>query len=75
MNADFKELLLLAQAEDEESFMRLFEMYKPLLLRESVVNGIVDEDLYQEYCIIFLKCVRKITAFPKNKLCHNKDPE
>lgn len=33
--------------------------YKPLILKESVVNGILDEDLYQELCITLLQCVSK----------------
>ena len=38
---------------------RNFCMYHPLLYKESVVNGIFDEDLLQELCLLFLKCVAK----------------
>ena len=27
-------------------------------MKEAVVNGIFDEDLFQELCIVFLRCVR-----------------
>lgn len=39
--------------------IRLQWMYYPLLYKESVVNGIFDEDLLQELCLLFLKCVAK----------------
>lgn len=54
---DFKELLLSAKTGDAEAFENLFQMYRPLLLKESVVEGRFDEDLYQELCITFVRCV------------------
>ena len=60
MTADFRDLLIKAKQGDDTSFNELLVLYKPLLLRESVVDGVYDEDLYQENCIIFLKCVRTI---------------
>ena len=61
MTADFRNLLIQAKQGDDTSFNELLVLYNPLLLRESVVDGVYDEDLYQENCIIFLKCVRAIT--------------
>lgn len=55
----FKDLLLQAKAGDEKAFDELLIMYRPLLLKESIVDGVFDEDLYQELCVVFLKCVRK----------------
>jgi len=60
MTSDFRDLLIKAKQGDDASFNELLVLYKPLLLRESVVDGVYDEDLYQENCIIFLKCVRTI---------------
>ena len=60
MTANFRNLLHRAKNGDEERFTELLLMYKPLLLRESVVEGIFDEDLYQEYCVTFLRCIRTI---------------
>lgn len=40
----------------------LLSMYRPLLIKEAVVNGTFDEDLYQELCIVFLRCVRNFWA-------------
>ena len=55
----FKELLLQAKAGDEKAFGELLIMYRPLLLKESIVDGIFDEDLHQELCIVFLRCIKR----------------
>ncbi len=54
---NFKELLLQAKAGREPAVMALLEMYKPLLVKYAIINGSFDEDLYQELCIVLLKCV------------------
>lgn len=59
MKKDFKVLLLTAQSEDREGFEELLLRYKPLLLKEAVIDGIFDEDLYQEYCMTFFRCVKR----------------
>ncbi len=53
----FKELLLQAQAGDETAMVSIFEMYKPLLIKNAIVNGIFGEDLYQELNVVLLKAV------------------
>lgn len=50
-------MLLQAKAGRESAVMDLLEMYKPLLVKNTIINGRFDEDLYQELCIIFLKCI------------------
>lgn len=55
----FKNLLLQAKTGDEKALTELLMMYRPLLLKESIVDGVFDEDLFQELCIVFLKCVRR----------------
>lgn len=55
----FKNLLLQAKTGDEKALTELLLMYRPLLLKESIVDGIFDEDLLQELCIVFLKCVSR----------------
>lgn len=57
---NFKELLMLAKSNENFAVKKLLDMYKPLLMKESVVDGIFDEDLYQELQITFLRCVEKI---------------
>jgi len=56
---NFRDLLLKAKAGDDTALTELLLMYRPLLLKESIVDGMFDEDLFQELCIVFLKCVRK----------------
>lgn len=56
---DFKKLLLQAKAGDDKALTELLLMYRPLLLKESIVDGEFKEDLFQDLCIVFLKCVRK----------------
>ncbi|MBR3593183.1 MAG: helix-turn-helix domain-containing protein [Clostridia bacterium] len=57
----FKELLIQARAGDQSAVENLLIMYQPLLLKESIVDGVLDEDLYQELCITFLQCIRKFS--------------
>ena len=54
---DFKELLLQAKAGRETSMISILEMYKPLLIKNSIINGRFDEDLYQELCVILVSCI------------------
>lgn len=56
---NFRELLALAKAGNEEAITELLRMYHPLLFKESIVDGEFDEDLYQELCIQFLYCIEK----------------
>ena len=35
----------------------LFDRYKNLLRKYSVINGVFDDDLYQEQCMIFVHCI------------------
>ena len=45
---NFKDLLLRAKDGDQQAKEEIFLMYRPLLFKESCVNGIFDEDLFQE---------------------------
>jgi len=56
---NFKELILSAQADAPNAAAEILSMYKPLLLKESIVEGVFDEDLYQELCITLLHCIGK----------------
>lgn len=55
---NFLELVYSAKLGDDIANKMLYEMYYPLLMKESIVNGVFDEDLFQEQCIVFLKCVK-----------------
>ena len=32
-------------------------MYRPLLMKESIICGVFDEDLFQEQCIVLSRCI------------------
>lgn len=53
----FGDLLLRAKSGEQDALNAILEMYRPLLLKESIVLGVFDEDLYQELCIIVLHCI------------------
>ena len=57
---NFEELLLQARAGEEQAVIGILELYKPLLIKASILNGSFDEDLYQELCITLLKCIKQI---------------
>lgn len=57
---NFKDLLIRAKESDATALNEIVSMYKPLLIKTSILNGIIDEDLYQELCLTLLKCIKKI---------------
>lgn len=59
----FRDLLLAAKGGDEDAFSELLEIYKPLLIRYSMINGQFNEDLYQEQCITLLRCVSTFEVY------------
>ncbi len=54
----FKQTFKKAKAGSQNAIEELLLMYQPLLLKESIVDNVLDEDLYQELCIVFLRCIR-----------------
>ena len=59
MDLNFKELLIQAQEGNQQVQETILLLYQPLLLKESTVNGIFDEDVYQELCITLLSCIQR----------------
>ena len=57
---NFKDLLIHAKENDDYAIALITEMYTPLLMKASIVNGVYDEDLFQEVCLTLLNCIRKI---------------
>lgn len=53
----FIELLLAVKDGNASAFEILFGRYKNLLQKYSVINGVFDDDLYQEQCMIFVHCI------------------
>lgn len=58
---DFYEILLAAKAGDMQAQSEMLKMYQPLLMKESIIDGYYDEDLYQELSIILLKCISQFS--------------
>ena len=56
---NFKEILLLAKENDNYAITQISNMYNPLLIKESIIAGIFDEDLYSELSIALLRCIKK----------------
>ncbi len=56
---NFKELLSKAKDNDLQAKESLLELYKSLLMKEAIVDGTFDEDLYQELCVTLLECIQK----------------
>lgn len=49
--------LLSAKAGNEDAITAILQMYRPLLLKYAIIDGVLDEDLYQELSIILLKAI------------------
>ena len=54
---NFECLLLSAKAGHEDAITAILQMYRPLLLKYAIIDGVLDEDLYQELSIILLKAI------------------
>lgn len=55
---NFECLLLSAKAGNEDAITAILQMYQPLLLKYAIIDGALDEDLYQELSIILLKAIK-----------------
>lgn len=54
----FEQLLFMAKQGDPVAITDILNMYRPLLIKYSVVNGHLDEDLYQEFCLTLMRAIR-----------------
>lgn len=55
---NFERLLLQAKEGNADAVLEILEIYKPLLIKNAIVNGRFDEDLYQELAVELMKCIR-----------------
>lgn len=55
----FEILLMQAKEGNETAVMEIVEMYKPLLVKNAIVGGVLDEDLYQELVKVLLSCIKQ----------------
>lgn len=54
-----KDMIALAKLGDCGAVEMLLELYRPLMLKESIIDGELDEDLFQELQIVFMHCVQR----------------
>ena len=57
----FQDILIRAKLGDENAKLMLLERYKPMLIKGSIINGRFDEDLYQEQCLVLMKCINQFS--------------
>ena len=55
----FEVLLRQAQCGEQWAQEKIFQMYRPVLAKNSMDISIFDEDLYQELSVTLLKCILK----------------
>lgn len=55
----FREILIRAKLGDETAKLEILEKYKPMLIKNSILNGRFNEDLYQEQCLVLMKCINQ----------------
>lgn len=53
---EFQRVTVASKIRRQNSHNRITDAI-PLLLKESIIDGILDEDLYQELCIVFMRCI------------------
>ena len=53
--------VILQQAKEgnTQAILEIVEMYKPLIIRNAIVEGFFDEDLYQELIRVLLSCIKR----------------
>ena len=67
----FEQMLRRAKGGDQEAVTSILLMYRPLLLKYAVINGRLDEDLYQELCITLMRASLSSRYFPKSAALWN----
>ncbi len=55
---NFECLLLSAKAGNEDAITAILQMYRPLLLKYAIIDGVLAEHLYPELSIILLKAIK-----------------
>ena len=56
---NFERLLLRAKEGNADAVLKILEIYKPLLIKNAIVYGRFDEDLYQELVSTLLQCIQR----------------
>ena len=48
---EFERVIFRAKQGDEKAIEQILEMFRPMLIRNALIWGVFDEDLYQEFVI------------------------
>ena len=56
---NFERLLLKAKEGNADAVLKILEIDKPLGIKNAIVNGRFDEDLYQELVSTLLQCIQR----------------
>ena len=64
---EFEKILFRAKEGDKQAVKEIIKMYSPLLIKNSLINGAFEEDLYQELIIEVLKCIQYFRKKDKQK--------
>jgi len=60
---NFKKLLISAKMGNDEAISEVFELYKALIYKESIINGIFDPDLNQLLYKTLYQCILRFKIF------------
>jgi len=63
MMNSFKEILISAKTGNEEAVSEIFELYKALIYKESIVDGVFDPDLNQLLYKTLYQCILRFKIF------------
>ena len=55
----FEVTLQQAKEGNTQAILEIVEMYKPLIIRNAIVEGFFDEDLYQDLIRVLLSCIKR----------------
>lgn len=55
---EFENILFRAKQGEKMAVEQILNMYRPMLVRNALVNGKFDEDLFQELTVEILKCIK-----------------
>ncbi len=67
-NRELREIIERAQQGDKESVEKIVEMFKPLIIRNSYLNGTYNEDCFQELCIKLINCIHSFKFKPDHSI-------
>ena len=57
--AAFRDTLIRAKQGDEKAMTEIFNRYRPMIEKASILYGQKDEDLYQSLALAFITAIQK----------------